>query len=150
MLSCVGTYFKGLYLKCLQAGFGSSYVKNSRHHVRRVSHFLYYCQLSTWPWGSAPFSVSLSTYETVTEITVLFSSVISFSNVDTSKVPIIMVFNAPETIHPESKDITLDRKGHDKPVIVIHYLNMSVAYYGIDFHISHVYLWLKNVFSHGN
>lgn len=76
----------------------------------------------------------------MTEITVLFSSVISFSNVDTSEVPIIMVFNAPETIHPESKDIALDRKGHDKPVIVTYYLNMSVAYYGIDFHISHVYL----------
>lgn len=51
-----------------------------------------------------------------------------------------MVFNAPGTIHPEFKDIALDRKGHDEPVIVIYYLNMSAAYHGIDFHINHVNL----------
>lgn len=77
----------------------------------------------------------------MTEITILFSAVISFSNMNTfPKVPIIMVFNAPGTIHPESKDIALDRKGHYEPVIVIYYLSMSVAYHGIDFHIDHVNL----------
>ena len=60
------------------------------------------------------------------EITALFSSVISFTNMEhfLKVLIIIMVFNAPETIHPKLKDISLDKKGYHNPVIVIYHLNM--------------------------
>lgn len=96
-----------VFLKCLQVRSVSFPIKNSRQHARRVSPISgSIANFSEWPWENDCFIFQMWNGDW-NHCSVLFYNLF-YQHGHFLKDQIIMVFNAPETIHPKPKAISWD------------------------------------------